>query len=67
VREWLMDHGFQGKDGQVMPKMPDDFVELVSNRYIELYEIITGQKFERIDESDALSRIEDNVIAYLNS
>ena len=45
VREWLMDNGFQGKEHQKMPEMPDDFVSLVSNRYIELYEKITGESF----------------------
>ncbi len=66
VREWLMDHGFQGKEGQVMPEMPDDFVELVSNRYIELYETITGKRFEKTQDEDALKRIEGNVNAYLS-
>ncbi|MEM9545228.1 MAG: phosphoribosylaminoimidazolesuccinocarboxamide synthase [Bacteroidota bacterium] len=64
VREWLMDHGFQGKDGQLMPEMPDEFVELVSNRYIELYETITGKTFEKISEGDPLERIERNVNGY---
>jgi len=45
VREWLMDNGFQGKDGQQMPVMPDAFVQTVSARYIELYEKVTGEKF----------------------
>jgi len=47
VREWLMENGFQGLEGQVMPVMPEEFVELVSKRYIELYQIITGQSFEK--------------------
>ena len=67
VREWLMEHGFQGKEGQLMPEMPDDFVELVSNRYIELYEIITGKTFAKGEESDVLGRIERNVNGYLSS
>lgn len=65
VREWLMDHGFQGMEGQVMPEMPDDFLELVSSRYIELYETITGKDFVKTDGGDALSRIDQNVRAYL--
>lgn len=67
VREWLMDHGFQGKEGQIMPEMPDEFVTLVSERYIELYEIITGKTFERTASEDPLQRIDKNVKAYLNS
>lgn len=47
VREWLMEHGFQGKQGQQMPEMPTEFVQLVSERYIELYEKITGQDFDK--------------------
>lgn len=65
VREWLMDHGFQGKEGQIMPIMPDGFVEQVSKRYIELYERITGLKFERTDTTNITNRIEQNVLAYL--
>lgn len=67
VREWLMDNGFQGLDGQVMPVMPESFVNTVTERYIELYEILTGQKFEKIDTSDQLSRIESRVTAYLKA
>lgn len=65
VREWLMEHGFQGKEGQEMPVMPDDFVKLVSDRYIELYEIITGNAFEKPDVGQVHNRIEKNVRAYL--
>jgi len=65
VREWLMDQGFQGKDGQTMPVMPDDFVEVVSERYIELYETITGKTFEKQDMSDVNKRILANVEGYL--
>lgn len=61
VREWLIDNGFQGKDGQVMPIMPDAFVELISERYIELYEKIIGKKFEKADTSNINNRIEENV------
>jgi len=65
VREWLMEHGFQGKEGQLMPEMPDEFVDMVSNRYIELYETITGKSFEKPEQGDVLSRIERNVNDYL--
>ena len=67
VREWLMDNGFQGKEGQQMPIMPDDFVKVVSERYIELYEKITGYTFEPSDEmNNPLARIEANVLKFLN-
>lgn len=62
VREWLMANGFQGKDGQKMPEMPDDFVNLVTERYIELFEKVTGQTFERADDSNILNRIEKNIL-----
>lgn len=58
VREWLISRGFQGKDGQVMPEMPDSFVEEISNRYIELFERITGQEFTPSDEPLDLDWIE---------
>lgn len=67
VREWLIAQGFQGKDGQQMPEMPDIFVNEISERYIELYETITGLPFERNDTADLAARIFDNVSAYLNS
>ncbi|MEO0900109.1 MAG: phosphoribosylaminoimidazolesuccinocarboxamide synthase [Bacteroidota bacterium] len=65
VREWLMENNFQGKDGQTMPDMPDEFVELVSRRYIELYENITGQSFEPADTSHTHDRIMSNVLPAL--
>lgn len=65
VRQWLIEHGFQGLEGQLQPDMSDDFVETVTNRYIELFEQITGKKFERADYSEAEKRIEKNVNAYL--
>ena len=65
VREWLMENGFQGKEGQQMPVMPDAFVEEVSMRYIEVYETVTGQKFEKADTENMESRIESNVIRAL--
>lgn len=60
VREWLMDNGFQGKDGQVVPEMTDDIVQSISDRYIELYEHITGEKFQYPANADILSRVEQN-------
>jgi len=65
VREWLMENGFQGKDGQQMPVMPDDFVETVSARYIELYEKVTGLKFKGTESGDIEGRISTNVERYL--
>lgn len=65
VREWLIANGFQGKDGQQVPTMTDEFVNEVSERYIELYEQITGDKFQRADVSDIQSRIENNCKAFL--
>jgi phosphoribosylaminoimidazole-succinocarboxamide synthase len=65
VREWLMDGGFQGKEGQVIPEMTDEFVASVTDRYIELYEKITGEAFVKADTSNILSRIEENVLRYL--
>jgi phosphoribosylaminoimidazole-succinocarboxamide synthase len=67
VREWLIANDFQGLTGQTIPFMPDDFVELVSNRYIELYEKITGETFVRSDVSDIENRINTNVLNYLSS
>jgi phosphoribosylaminoimidazole-succinocarboxamide synthase len=67
VREWLMANGFQGKEGQKVPEMNDDFVNEVSERYIELYEKITGEKFVRADISNVPERIEKNCRAFLKS
>lgn len=61
VREWLIENGFQGKEGQQIPHMSDEFVEEVSNRYIELYEQITGEKFVKGNIDDVLTRVEKNV------
>lgn len=61
VREWLMENNFQGKDGQVVPEMTDDIVQSISERYIELYEHITGEKFQYPENGDAFSRVERNV------
>lgn len=62
VREWLMDNGFQGKPGQVVPEMTDEIVNSISERYIELYEKITGNKFEKaVYDNDIYERIETNI------
>ena len=65
VREWLMANGFQGQDGQKVPEMTDEFVNEISERYIELYEKITGEKFIRADISDVTERIEMNCRKFL--
>ncbi len=65
VREWLIAGGFQGKEGQQVPEMTDQFVNQVSERYIELYEKITGSEFERADISNVLSRVEQNISKFL--
>jgi phosphoribosylaminoimidazole-succinocarboxamide synthase len=65
VREWLMENGFQGKTGQQVPFMSEQFVNSVSERYIELYEGITGEKFVRADASDVLRRVEKNINNFL--
>jgi phosphoribosylaminoimidazole-succinocarboxamide synthase len=65
VREWLMAHGFQGLDGQEMPEMPGPFVEEVSQRYIELYERITGKDFVPANTQDIATRIEQQVTPVL--
>lgn len=68
VREWLMANGFQGKEGQTVPEMNPEFIEQVSNRYIELYEKITGDKFQKAhSDEDILNRIEKNVKAFLQN
>ena len=67
VREWLMDNGFQGKDGDEIPEIPESFVNQVSERYIELYETITGDKFVKADLNSVNDRIEKNVTDYLKT
>lgn len=61
VREWLMENGFQGRAGDVMPQMTDDIVESISERYIELYENITGEKFHKSHSADRMGEIEGNI------
>jgi phosphoribosylaminoimidazole-succinocarboxamide synthase len=65
VREWLMSHGFQGQEGQEVPFMSDEYVNSVSERYIELFESITGERFQKSDPTDALKRVEDNINHFL--
>lgn len=65
VRKWLMDNGFQGKDGQAVPEMTPEYCESVAERYIELYEKITGEKFVKADVSDVEERIKRNIESYL--
>ena len=67
VREWLMENGFQGQAGQTVPEMTPEIVENISERYIELFEHITGETFVKEDTSNIHSRIEANVTAYLNA
>ncbi|MFA5656880.1 MAG: phosphoribosylaminoimidazolesuccinocarboxamide synthase, partial [Dysgonamonadaceae bacterium] len=65
VRKWLMDNGFQGKEGQQIPEMTEDYCNEVSERYIELYEIITGDKFIKTDTQNLAGSIEEKIIQYL--
>ncbi|MCF6128044.1 phosphoribosylaminoimidazolesuccinocarboxamide synthase [Flavobacterium sp. AS60] len=67
VRRWLIENGFQGKEGQQIPNMTDEYIETVSERYIELYENILGEKFIKADISNINERIEKNVLSFLNS
>ena len=67
VREWLIEKGFQGKSGQSVPEMPDAFVKSVSERYIELYESITGEKFKKSDIENINERIEKNISDFIKT
>ena len=67
VREWLMANGFQGQDGQQVPEMTEDIVNGITERYIELYENIIGEKFEKAEGSDVAARIENNVTEFLKT
>ncbi|MBE0652914.1 MAG: phosphoribosylaminoimidazolesuccinocarboxamide synthase, partial [Bacteroidales bacterium] len=67
VREWLMENGFQGREGDVLPEMSKEFVQSVSERYIELYEQITGEKFVKEDTSKILNRVEKNILTFLKN
>jgi phosphoribosylaminoimidazole-succinocarboxamide synthase len=66
VRQWLIANGFQGLEGQKVPEMTDQKIEEISDRYIELYENITGEEFIKSDTSNMLDRIERNVLSFLN-
>jgi len=65
VRQWLIANGFQGLEGQSVPDMSDEYITEVSNRYIELYENITGKSFEKANLEQIETRIEQNIVAYL--
>ncbi len=65
VRQWLMQNGFHGKEGEEIPLMTDDFVRSVSNRYIELFETLTGKGFEKPETGDLENRIMENIISFL--
>jgi len=67
VREWLMANGFQGHEGQVVPEMTEEYVISVSERYIELYEQITGQPFVKADTSNVISRVKKNIETFLTA
>ena len=66
VRQWLIENNFQGKEGQQIPEMSDDKIIEISNRYIELYEQITGEKFVKANTTNVLDRINKNVVNFLN-
>lgn len=67
VRQWLIENGFQGKDGQSIPEMSEDYCNSVSERYIELFEYITGDKFVRENVNDVVNRVERNILNYLSA
>jgi phosphoribosylaminoimidazole-succinocarboxamide synthase len=67
VRQWLIENGFQGQEGQKMPNMSEAYIKEVSERYIELFEKITGEDFQKATAEDVAARIEENVTVYLNS
>jgi phosphoribosylaminoimidazole-succinocarboxamide synthase len=67
VRQWLIHNGFQGKEGQQIPDMSKDYCNSVSERYIELFEHITGDKFVKEDVSDVINRVEENILNYLKA
>ena len=67
VREWLMDNGFQGKAGQQVPEMTPSIVSSITDRYVELYEHITGEAFVPAPGEDAAARIEANILQFLDN
>jgi len=66
VRQWLIENGFRGNAGEIQPEMSDEFVQSITDRYIELFERITGEKFVKADYSDIEKRIENQINQYLN-
>ncbi len=66
MRQWLIENGFQGKQGQQVPEMTTEKINEISERYIELYENITGESFVKSDVSNISERIEKNVVTFLN-
>ncbi|WP_247234814.1 phosphoribosylaminoimidazolesuccinocarboxamide synthase [Telluribacter sp. SYSU D00476] len=67
VREWLIENGFQGKEGQQVPSMDDAWINTITERYIELFEKVTGTRFVKSESGDILQRIEENILRSLNS
>jgi phosphoribosylaminoimidazole-succinocarboxamide synthase len=67
VRQWLIENGFQGKEGQLIPEMSEEYCNSVSQRYIELFEYITGDKFIKEDVNDVVNRVEKNILNYLSA
>ena len=67
VREWLIDQGFMGQEGQQVPEMTDEFIQQVSDRYIELYEMITGERFVKTDTTEVIKRVEQNIFNWLST
>ena len=67
VRQWLIQNGFQGKEGQQVPEMTEEYCNSVSDRYIELYEHIVGEKFVKAEGEDVAARIEKHVTDFLNN
>ncbi|MBR0394680.1 MAG: phosphoribosylaminoimidazolesuccinocarboxamide synthase, partial [Alistipes sp.] len=67
VREWLMANGFQGQDGQQVPEMTPEIVNSITDRYVELYENIVGEKFVKAESDDVAARIEKNVTEFLQT
>ncbi|MEY3452116.1 MAG: phosphoribosylaminoimidazole-succinocarboxamide synthase synthetase [Bacteroidota bacterium] len=65
VRQWLIENGFQGKEGQTIPEMTEAIVTSITDRYIELYEKVTGEKFTKAENTNIVERIEKNIIAFL--
>jgi phosphoribosylaminoimidazole-succinocarboxamide synthase len=67
VRQWLIENGFQGKEGQLIPEMSEEYCNAVSERYIELFEYITGDIFVKEDVNDVVNRVEKNILNYLSA